>query len=66
MPTAHHRTRIAWLAEENRRQCAIVASADAKDRDLHDFPDETLLDLDENENDACEAEMLRLLQGGRL
>jgi hypothetical protein len=39
-------TRRPGFAEEARRQCAIVAAADAGDRDLQDFMDAALLDLD--------------------
>lgn len=39
-------TRRPGFAEEVRRQCAIVAAADAGDRDLQDFMDAALLDLE--------------------
>lgn len=39
-------TRRPGFAEEVRRQCAIVAAADAGDRDLQEFMDAALLDLD--------------------
>jgi hypothetical protein len=39
-------TRRPGFAEEARRQCAIVAAADAGDSDLQDFMDAALLDLD--------------------
>lgn len=47
-------TRRPGFAEEVRRQCAIVAAADAGDRDLQDFMDATLmdLDLDDDKSDA--------------
>lgn len=47
-------TRRPGFAEEVRRQCAIVAAADAGDRDLQDFMDAALLDLDldDDEGDA--------------
>ena len=40
-------TRQPDLAEEARRQCAVVAAADAGDQDLQDFMDAALLDLDD-------------------
>ncbi|WP_163561030.1 antitoxin MazE family protein [Halomonas sp. NO4] len=46
-------TRSPGFAEEARRQCAIVAAADAGDRDLDDFMDAALRDLDlDDESDA--------------
>ncbi|WP_416137077.1 antitoxin MazE family protein [Halomonas sp. HK25] len=46
-------TRQPGFAEEARRQCAIVAAADAGDRDLQDLMDAALLDLelDDDERD---------------
>lgn len=34
------------FAEEVRRQCQLVAAADTVDRDLQDFMDAALLDMD--------------------
>ncbi|MGM0785809.1 MAG: antitoxin MazE family protein [Pseudomonadota bacterium] len=47
-------TRSSGFAEEARRQCAIVAAADAEDRDLASFMDAALQDLDlgDDESDA--------------
>ncbi|WP_416139831.1 antitoxin MazE family protein [Halomonas sp. HK25] len=47
-------TRQPGFAQEARRQCAIVAAVDAGDRDLQDFMDGALLDLDldDDEGDA--------------
>ncbi|MEQ5801970.1 antitoxin MazE family protein [Halomonas sp. H10-9-1] len=45
-------TRQPGFAEEARRQCAVVAAADADDQDVHAFMDAALLDLDEDESDA--------------
>jgi len=46
-------TRQPGFAEEARRQCAIVAAADAGDRDLQDFMDAALQGLDlDDEGDA--------------
>ncbi|WP_192034432.1 antitoxin MazE family protein [Halomonas sp. YLGW01] len=46
-------TRQPGFAEEAHRQCALVAAADAGDRDLQDFMDAALLDLDlDDEGDA--------------
>ncbi|ERS87939.1 antitoxin MazE family protein [Halomonas sp. PBN3] len=45
-------TRQPGFAEEARRQCAVVAAADAEDQDVHAFMDAALLDLDEDESDA--------------
>jgi len=47
-------TRHPGFAEEARRQCAIVAAADAGDHDLQDVMDAALrdLDLDDDEGDA--------------
>ena len=45
-------TRQPGFAEEARRQCDVVAAADAEDQDLQDVMDATLLDLDD---DACDA-----------
>ena len=42
-------TRQPGFAEEARRQCAIVAAADAGDRDLEDFMDAAFQDLDDDE-----------------
>ena len=42
-------TRRPGFAEEARRQCAIVAAADARDHDLQDFMDAALLDLSDEE-----------------
>lgn len=39
-------TRQPGFAEEARRQCAVVAAADAGDSDLLDFMDAVLPDLD--------------------
>jgi len=40
-------TRRPGFAEECRRQALVVAQADATDRDLRDFMDAALLDLDD-------------------
>lgn len=40
-------TRRPGFAEECRRQGLLVAQADAADRDLQDFMDKALADLDE-------------------
>lgn len=40
-------TRRHGFAEEARRQCAVVAAADAGDCELQDFLDAALLDLDD-------------------
>ena len=45
-------TRQPGFAEEARRQCAVVATADAGDQDLKDVMDAALLDLDDDECDA--------------
>ena len=45
-------TRKPGFAEEARRQCAVVASADAADKDLQDFMDAAWLDLDDDDGDA--------------
>lgn len=45
-------TRQPGFSEEARRQCAVVAAADAGDRDLQDFMDAALLDLDNDGDDA--------------
>ncbi len=42
-------TRQPGFAQEARRQCAIVAAADAGDRDLEDFMDAAFQDLDDDE-----------------
>ena len=42
-------TRQPGFAEEARRQCAIVAAADAGDRDLEDFMDAAFQELDDDE-----------------
>ncbi|MFP4683517.1 MAG: antitoxin MazE family protein [Ectothiorhodospira sp.] len=39
-------TRRPGFTAEVRRQCAIVAAADAGDRDLEEFMDAALLDID--------------------
>jgi hypothetical protein len=48
-------TRRPGFAEEVRRQCAIVAAADAGDRHLQDFMDAALLDLDLGNDDEGDA-----------
>ncbi|WP_407645919.1 antitoxin MazE family protein [Halomonas salipaludis] len=45
-------TRQPGLSEEARSQCAVVAAVDAGDRDLLDFMDAALLDLDDDGDDA--------------
>lgn len=40
-------TRRPGFAEECRRQCRIIAQADAADSDLRDFMDAALMDLND-------------------
>ncbi|MDP2698932.1 antitoxin MazE family protein [Thalassospira sp.] len=40
-------TRRPGFAEECRRQCLVVAKAEAEDRDLADFMDAALADMDD-------------------
>ena len=40
-------TRRPGFAEECRRQAQVIAQADAADRDLQDFMDAALMDLDD-------------------
>lgn len=45
-------TRSPGFAEEARRQCAIVAATDAGERDLGEFMDAAMRDLDLNDDES--------------